>query len=108
MSLESIYFKGENGEEVERSSEVPNSLLEEAKTRRNQLIEALADLDEQLAESYIQLEDKVPPEQIHSAIRRCTLNHTFAPLLMGSAKGNKGVQPLLDAVCRYLPAPRKP
>ncbi|OEH77033.1 elongation factor [Cyclospora cayetanensis] len=106
VALEAVTFKGEKGEEVQRSSEIPEGMLEEAKARRSELVEALAELDEELADAYIQLEDKVSPEQIHSAIRRCTLNHSFVPLLMGSAKGNKGVQPLLDAVCRYLPAPQ--
>lgn len=107
ITLESIYFKGDRGEVVCRTAELPEDLAAEAKQKRTELIETLADLDEELAELYIQLEDKVPADAIHKAIRRCTLNHSFCPLLMGSAKANKGVQPLLDAVCRYLPAPGK-
>ena len=108
VTLEAIYFNGERGEEVLRTSDLPEGLITEAKQRRIELIETLAELDEELAELYIQLEDKVPPHAIYNAIRRCTLQHSFSPLLMGSAKANKGVQPLLDAVCRYLPAPRTP
>ncbi|KAL8435189.1 hypothetical protein Efla_006069 [Eimeria flavescens] len=106
VSMECIYFKGGKGEEVFRTKEMPEALVLEAKKRRSELIETLAELDEQLAEVYIQLEDKMPEHEIHNAIRRCTLNHSFCPVLMGSAKANKGVQPLLDAVCRYLPAPQ--
>ncbi|KAL8442688.1 hypothetical protein Emed_007219 [Eimeria media] len=105
VSMECVYFHGDKGEEVVRTKELPEGLEAEAKQRRSELIETLAELDEELAEVYIQFEDKMPEHEIHKAIRRCTLNHSFCPLLMGSAKANKGVQPLLDAVCRYLPAP---
>ncbi|KAL8272485.1 hypothetical protein Esti_003608 [Eimeria stiedai] len=105
VSMECVYFCGDKGEEVVRTKELPEGLEAEAMQRRSELIGTLVELDEELGEVYIQLEDKMPEHEIHKAIRRCTLNHSFCPLLMGSAKANKGVQPLLDAVCRYLPAP---
>lgn len=107
VTFEAVYFRGEKGQQVERTLDIPSPLLQEARQRRSELIEALAEKDEALAEVYIELGDNVQPADLHQAIRRQTLKHAFVPLLMGSAKGNKGVQPLLDAVCRYLPAPRK-
>ncbi|CDJ46059.1 elongation factor G, putative [Eimeria brunetti] len=106
VSMEAVYFKGEKGQQAIRTGELPEGLAAEARRRRSDLVEGLAEKDETLAEVYIHLgEAGVSAAQLHQAIRTQTLSHNFIPLLMGSAKGNKGVQPLLDAVCRYLPAP---
>jgi elongation factor G len=84
--------------------EIPADLLEEAKAKRELLIETLSEADDELMEMF--LEGKEPTEeQIHDGIRRATIGFKVVPVLMGSAFKNKGVQPMLDAVVRYLPNP---
>lgn len=78
--------------------------LEEAKLYRDELIENLADFDDKLAEEYLGGAE-ISGETIDHAIRKATIKHNFIPVLCGSAFKNKGVQPLLDAVVKYLPTP---
>lgn len=86
------------------SDEIPASVLELATTKRSELIEQLAEVDEELSEIF--LNDEVPNnQQIAAAIRRATINLKFSPVFMGSAIKNTAVQPLLDGVCAYLPNP---
>ncbi|XP_071608910.1 elongation factor G, mitochondrial [Heliangelus exortis] len=98
-----IYFDGTLGETL-RYEEIPAELRAEAAERRRELIECVADSDEQLGEMF--LEEKIPTAaELKLAIRRATLKKSFTPVLVGSALKNKGVQPLLDAVLEYLPNP---
>ncbi|KAF8288869.1 putative Elongation factor G1, mitochondrial [Trypanosoma cruzi] len=98
-----VYFDGANGERI-RFAEVPAYLKDELKTARKELIERLAESDSEMEEVF--LNDKEPTtEMIHAAIRRATIANKFIPVLLGSAYRNKGVQLLLDAICRYLPSP---
>ncbi|XP_062984002.1 ribosome-releasing factor 2, mitochondrial [Elgaria multicarinata webbii] len=84
-------------------------LLRDATDARNALIEQLADLDDEFAElvlgEFSESFDSVPADELHSAIQRVTLAQKAVPVFCGSALKNKGVQPLLDAVTMYLPAP---
>lgn len=96
------YFEGQNGQKVVKK-DVPPELLEIMREKKTAVVEKLADLDDEFALEY--LENSYNRSSIVSAIRRCCLSHKAYPLLMGSAKGNKGVQLALDTVCRYLPAP---
>jgi elongation factor G len=83
---------------------IPDDLVKAAKDARNQLLETLADTDEELMEAY--LEGREPTEErLKAAIRAATLSIDLTPVLCGSAFKNKGVQMLLDAVIDYLPAP---
>ncbi len=85
---------------------IPGDLLETCRARREVLIEACADLDDQIMEHFLAGDsDKVTPEQIHAAIRKATIGFKFVPVLCGSAFKNKGIQLLLDAVVNYLPSP---
>ncbi|NXP28930.1 EFGM factor, partial [Scytalopus superciliaris] len=98
-----IYFDGALGQSV-RLGDIPSELRAEAAERRRELIECVANADEQLGELF--LEEKIPTAaQLKLAIRRATLKKSFTPVLVGSALKNKGVQPLLDAVLEYLPNP---
>mmetsp|Transcript_17679 Transcript_17679/g.50496 ORF Transcript_17679/g.50496 Transcript_17679/m.50496 type:complete len:727 (+) Transcript_17679:3532-5712(+) len=96
-------FKGVKGEEVEET-DVPASLVDEVEERRNTLIEAVADVDDALAELYLE-GDEIDASVLTDAIGRATKAREFVPVFMGSAFKNKGVQPLLDAVVDYMPAP---
>jgi elongation factor G len=85
--------------------EIPAELVEQANEYRHQLIDAVADHDEELMDTYLGGESAVTPEMLRRALRAATLDITITPVLLGSAFKNKGVQPLLDAVVDYLPSP---
>ncbi|NLS44815.1 MAG: elongation factor G [Firmicutes bacterium] len=85
-------------------TEIPGEFVEEAKVRRENLVEALAEIDEEIMVSYIEGKT-VSPEEINKALRKATLSAKVIPVLCGSSFRNKGVQLLLDAVVDYLPAP---
>jgi elongation factor G len=85
--------------------EIPAELLEQANEYHHQLIDSVADHDEQLMETYLEDESAVTPEMLRRALRAATLDITVTPVLLGSAFKNKGVQPLLDAVIDFLPSP---
>ncbi|KAF1568716.1 Elongation factor G, mitochondrial, partial [Eudyptes chrysocome] len=98
-----IYFDGALGQTL-RYDEIPAEFRAEAAERRRELIECVANSDDQLGELF--LEEKIPTAaELKLAIRRATLRKSFTPVLVGSALKNKGVQPLLDAVLEYLPNP---
>ncbi|MFN8187728.1 MAG: elongation factor G [Gaiellales bacterium] len=85
--------------------EIPAALREQAEEYHHQLIDAIAEHDEELLETYLLDEAAVTPEMIRRAVRTATLADAITPILCGSAFKNKGVQPLLDAVIDYLPSP---
>jgi elongation factor G len=85
--------------------EIPADMLERAQAAHHELIELVADYDDELMETYLTDEDSVEPEQLVAAIRQAVLSSKITAVLCGSAFKNKGVQPLLDAVIAYLPSP---
>lgn len=98
-----LIYKDELGTEYE-VTEVPQDLVSEKRFYREQLLEALAEFDDRLMVKYLEGE-KITEDEIRAAIRKGTLACRFVPVLCGSSKQNKGVQPLLDAVVDYLPSP---
>jgi elongation factor G len=85
-------------------TDVPEEMRELAEQYRERLVEMLAEIDEGIMEKYLEGQ-KVSEEEIHKALRLATINYNFVPVLCGTSYRNKGVQPLLDAVVRYLPSP---
>lgn len=83
---------------------IPEEYKEEAEKYRKELLEILSYFDEELMNAFIEGHD-IPPEKIHSIIRREVINCRFFPLLCGSALKNVGTQPVLDAIIDYLPSP---
>jgi len=83
---------------------IPYELREEARKRREQMIEALAEVDDQVLISYVEGHPLTPAE-IKKALRRATVAYLITPVLCGAALRNKGIQPLLDAIVDYLPSP---
>ncbi|GAB6063943.1 elongation factor G [Deferrisoma palaeochoriense] len=102
VKMKAVYFDGDNGEHV-RYEDIPENLMEEALARREELLDAASMFDDELMEAV--LEERATEDQIHAAIRKGVLARELTPVFMGSAYKNKGVQPLLDAVVRYLPSP---
>jgi len=85
--------------------DIPSELKEEAEMLRNQLIEAVAEYDEVLLEKFFEDPDSITEDEVHNALRAATQDISIIPMICGSSFKNKGVQFLLDAVCRYLPSP---
>jgi elongation factor G len=85
--------------------DIPEELKEEAKILRGKLIEEVAAYDENLLEKYMEDEDSITEDEVHAALRAAVMDMSIIPMICGSAFKNKGVQFLLDAVCRYLPSP---
>ena len=85
--------------------DIPEDLKEEAHLLRGKLIEEVAAYDENLLEKYMEDEDSITEDEVHAALRAAVMDMSIIPMICGSAFKNKGVQFLLDAVCRYLPSP---
>lgn len=104
IEMKCIRNDGMRGVNLKISKEIPAEIKDLCEQKRQELIEKLADVDDEIAEMF--LEEQTPsPEQIKAAIRRATIACKFTPVLMGSAIADRGVQPMLDAVCDYLPNP---
>ncbi len=103
--MRALTWRGETGKgEAYGVEEIPADLAEKAAEYRHQLVETVAESDEELLEKYLGGED-LTPEEIKGAIRKLTVTSQVYPVLCGSAFKNKGVQPMLDAVLDYLPSP---
>jgi elongation factor G len=103
ITMEAVYFEGEQGRDIRRA-EIPAHLLEQAKAKREEMLDAVSMFSDELMEAMLE-EGDIPAELIHDAIRKGTLSLQLAPVMIGSAYKNKGVQELLDAVQMYLPCP---
>ena len=88
-----------------RIDEIPEDLKDSAEEWRSKLLEAVAEQDEALMEKFFDDPDSITEDEIYSALRKATLSMEAVPVLCGSAFKNRGVQPLLDAICAYLPSP---
>ncbi len=105
IAMKALTWHGETqkGEDY-TIEEIPAELVEKAKLARHEMVETLADADDEIMEKYLEGID-ISEEEIIAAIRRATIADKLTPVLTGSAFKNKGVQPMLDAVNRYLPSP---
>ncbi|MCX6454650.1 MAG: GTP-binding protein, partial [Actinobacteria bacterium] len=105
IAMKALVWPGETkkGEDY-LIEEIPAAMLEEAKKARHDMLEVLADADDAIMEKYLE-GIELSEEEIIAGIRRATLADKLTPVLTGSAFKNKGVQPMLDAVNRYLPSP---
>ena len=104
VKMQAIYSEGLKGETVRITDEIPPDVRQLAEEKRKRLVETLADVDDEIAEIF--LEEQTPTvEQIKAAVRRATISLKFTPVFMGSALADKSVQPMLDGVCDYLPNP---
>lgn len=103
MDMKARVYKDEIGEVIE-IEEIPAELLEIATLKRAEMVEAIAETDEELMMLYLEGEE-IPQEDLVRALRTATIDNLIVPVLCGSAYKNKGVQILLDAVLAYMPSP---
>ncbi len=104
VEMNAITYEDDLGEKF-TVGEIPAELAEQAHEYHHLLIDAIAEHDDELTETYLTDESLVTPEMIKRALRAGTLADALTPVLLGSAFKNKGVQPLLDGVIDYLPSP---
>ena len=104
IKMKALYFDGSNGETV-REEDIPADLQDEANKFRAEMIESISMGSEEMMELVLEGEDP-SEDMIHNTLRTIVLNREATPVFMGTAFKNKGVQPLLDAVNRYLPSPK--
>ena len=103
LEMQAITYGNDLGDLVE-VGEIPADLVEQATTWRDKLVEAVADLDDDIAHRFLEGQE-VDAASLRRALRAGTLASKIIPVLCGSALKNKGVQPMLDAVIEYLPSP---
>lgn len=103
VGMQALYFDGDSGEII-RTEEIPPELLTEAKSRREELIDAASLFSDELTEAILE-GTEITPDMIYAAVRKGTLKREITPVYMGSAYKNKAVQPMLDGVNYLLPCP---
>ena len=99
------WFDDENKGTTYSLEDIPEELVEQANEYRAKLVEAVAELDDNLLERFFEDPNSITVDEMHEVIRKATIEGVIVPMMCGSAFKNKGVQRLLDAVCEYLPSP---
>ncbi|MBI3324973.1 MAG: elongation factor G [Candidatus Omnitrophica bacterium] len=104
VTMKSVKFDSANPANAPEIGEIPAELKQAAEGHRHELLEGVSEFDDALMEKYIH--DKLPTEEeLRKGIRNACINHRLVPVLCGASFRNVGVQPLLDAICDYLPSP---
>lgn len=103
VDMNAIIYHDEMGQEV-TIEEIPEEYLDQATEYHESLVEAIAELDDELMMKYLE-DGEITTDELKNGIRQATVDVEFYPILVGSAFKNKGVQPLLDAIVAYLPSP---
>ena len=98
-----VWNDSTSGMEISRQ-DIPDEFAEQVKSNREKMVEALAEVDDDLADKYLSGED-ISAAEIDQALRKATISLKIVPVLCGAALRNKGIQPVLDAVITYLPSP---
>ncbi|MBO4546394.1 MAG: GTP-binding protein, partial [Treponema sp.] len=104
LRMKEIRWDAESEGEKFTETEIDPSRLDQAKEWREKLVDAVASSDDALAELYLEGKE-ISVDQLKAALRKGTISRAFVPFVMGSSRHNQGVQPLIDAVVDYLPAP---
>jgi len=103
VRMKAVYYRDDLGNEVE-VTDIPAELLADAQLNHTRLVEAVAEMDDELTHKYLEGHD-FTPEELKRGLRLGTLQNRIVPVLTGSALKNKGIQAVLDAVVDYLPSP---
>ena len=117
LNMKALKFEGDFGQIIKEEN-IPENLLEESKKWRAKLVEKIVAEDEKLLEKFLAKKDSNPPaghtppptdsfsvEDLRKVLRKAVLEYKLIPVFCGAALRNKGIQPILDAVCYYLPNP---
>jgi len=104
INMEQIIWEDDALGEIFTREDIPQNLIDTATEYHEKLIEAVAEVDDEIMEDYLS-ETPVTPEKLVAAIRKATIDLKLVPVLCGSALKNKGIQPLLDAIVEFLPSP---
>lgn len=105
ITMKGIIWDEEGKGATYQEIEIPADMKDEAEEWRAKLVEAVAEYDDKLMEKFFDDPNTISEAEIHEAIRKATIDIAIIPMLCGSSFKNKGVQKMLDAVCRYLPSP---
>ena len=105
VTMKAIFWHDETMGAEYVEEEIPANLVDEAQEWRDKMLEKIAEFDDALMEKYFDDPSTITEDEIRSAIRNATLKMEIVPMICGSSFKNKGVQPLLNAVCAYLPSP---
>ena len=105
VKMKALYWPDEKQGADYVEEEIPANLVEEAESYRDKMLETIAEFDDELMEKYFDDPSTITIDEVKRALRTATLKMQVVPMLCGSSFKNKGVQPLLDAVCAYLPSP---
>ena len=105
ITMKALYWPDESLGADTVVEEIPANMVEECESWRDKLLETIAEYDDELMEKYFDDPSTITEEEIRRALRAATLKMVIVPMMCGSSFKNKGVQPLLDAVCAYLPSP---
>ena len=103
IRMKAIYFDGDDGEQI-RIEEIPSELQAEADERREMMLDTVSMFSEEIMEKMME-EEEIPEDLMHETVRKAVIAQDLVPVYLGSAYKNKGVQEMMDAVLRYLPAP---
>jgi elongation factor G len=103
VEMKAILYRDDRGEQID-VTDIPDDLLAEARTQREAMVEAVAEMDDELTHKFLEGEE-LTIDEIRRGLRLGTLQYRIVPVLTGSALKNKGIQPMLDAVVDYLPSP---
>ncbi|MDC7238975.1 MAG: elongation factor G [Spirochaetales bacterium] len=103
IRMKAIYFDGNDGEQI-RIEEIPAELQAEADERREMMLDTVSMFSEEIMELMME-EQEIPEDLLHETVRKAVISLELVPVYLGSAYKNKGVQEMMDAVLRYLPAP---
>ena len=103
LRMRAYYYRDDLGQNIEET-DVPAALLAEAESRRNELLEIIAESDEDLMMRYLE-EEEISLDEWVAALRQATIRSELVPILNGTALKNKGIQRMLDAIVDYLPSP---
>ena len=105
IAMKALYWHDETMGAEYSVEDIPAEMVDEAQEYRDKMLEMVAEHDDELMAKYFDDPDTITEDEIKRALRNATLKMDIVPMLCGSSFKNKGVQPLLDAVCAYLPSP---
>ena len=105
IRMKALYWHDETMGAEYSEEEIPADMVEECRQYRDMMLENISSFDDALMEKYLEAPETIDVDDVKRALRKATLKMEVVPMLCGSSFKNKGVQPLLDAVCAYLPSP---